>query len=74
MEDGTFAKLRTVQLGYNFPKSICETLHMARLRAYVSAQNLLTIRSCKFTGVDPENPNFGYPIPTNVTLGINVSF
>ena len=35
---------------------------------------LLTIRSSKFTGVDPENPNFGYPIPTNVTLGINVSF
>ncbi len=74
VEDGSFAKLRTVQLGYNFPKSVCETLHMARLRAYVSAQNLLTIRSCKFTGVDPENPNFGYPIPTNVTLGINVSF
>jgi hypothetical protein len=47
---------------------------MARLRAYVSAQNLLTIKSSKFTGVDPENPNFGYPIPTNVTLGINVSF
>ena len=41
---------------------------------YVSAQNLLTIKSKKFTGVDPENANFGYPIPLNVTFGINVSF
>ena len=74
VEDGSFAKLRNIQVGYNFSKRVCETLHMSRLRVYVSAQNLLTIRSSKFTGVDPENPNFGYPIPTNVTMGLNVSF
>ena len=74
VENGSFAKLRTIQFGYNVPKSVCETLHMARLRAYVSAQNLFTLKSASFTGVDPENPNFGYPIPVNVTLGINVSF
>ena len=74
VENGSFAKLRTIQIGYNVPKSICETLHMARLRAYVSAQNLFTLKSASFTGVDPENPNFGYPIPVNVTAGINVSF
>jgi hypothetical protein len=74
VEDGSFAKLRNIQVGYNFSKRVCETLHMSRLRVYVSAQNLLTIRSSKFTGVDPENPNFGYPISTNVTMGLNVSF
>ena len=74
VEDGSFAKLRTIQIGYNVPKHICESIHMARLRAFISAQNLLTIKSSKFTGVDPENANFGYPIPVNVTLGINVSF
>ena len=74
VENGSFAKLRTIQLGYNVPKSLCEKLHLARLRAYVSAQNLLTIKSCGFTGVDPENANFGYPIPVNATLGVNVSF
>ena len=74
VENGSFAKLRTIQFGYNVPKSVCETLHMARLRAYVSAQNLFTLKSASFTGVDPENPNFGYPIPVNVTLSINVSF
>ena len=47
---------------------------MQRLRFYVSAQNLLSIHSKNFTGVDPENPNYGYPIPLNITFGINVTF
>ena len=74
VENGSYAKLRTIQLGYNFPKSICEKMHMERLRMYLSAQNLFTIKSKSFTGVDPENANFGYPIPLNVTFGLNVSF
>ncbi len=74
VEDGSYAKLRTIQLGFNFPTSITEKLYMQRLRMYVSAQNLLTIKAKNFTGVDPENANFGYPIPLNVTFGLNVSF
>ncbi len=74
VENGSFAKLRTIQVGYNFPQTICEKLYMERLRLYLSAQNLLTIKSKKFTGVDPENANFGYPIPLNVTFGVNVTF
>ena len=63
-----------MQLGYNFSKDICEKLYMQRLRLYISAQNLLTIKAKSFTGVDPENANFGYPIPLNVTFGLNVTF
>ena len=74
VENGSYAKLRTIQLGYNFPKSICDKIHMSRLRMYLSAQNLFTIKSKNFTGVDPENANFGYPIPLNITFGLNVSF
>ena len=74
VENGSFAKLRTIQLGYNLPKTICNKMYMERLRLYLSAQNLLTIKSKKFTGVDPENANYGYPIPLNITFGLNVSF
>ncbi len=73
VENGSFAKLRTVQLGYNVPSKALERMHMQRLRLYLSAQNLFTIKSKSFTGVDPENANFGYPIPVNVTFGLNVS-
>lgn len=74
VENGSYLKLRNVQFGYNMPESICEKMKMSRLRFYASAQNLLTIKSKDFTGVDPENPNFGYPIAVNYTFGINVSF
>ena len=72
--NGSFVKLRTIQLGYNMPQSIIDKLHLDRIRIYASAQNLLTIKSSKFTGADPENPGFNYPIPLNLTFGLNVSF
>lgn len=74
VENGSFLKLRNIQLGYNLPKSVTQKMKMERLRFYLSAQNLLTIKSKSFTGVDPENPNYGYPIPLNITFGINVGF
>lgn len=74
VENGSFLKLRNVQLGYNVPENLAKRLKMSRLRFYLSAQNALTIKSKSFTGVDPENANFGYPIPMNLTFGVNVGF
>lgn len=74
VENGSFAKLRTIQLGYNLPEAALSKMHMERVRFYLSAQNLFTIKSKSFTGVDPENAGFGYPIPLNLTFGLNVSF
>jgi len=74
VENGSFLKLRNLQVGYNVPKAWAEKIRMERLRFYLSAQNLLTIKSKDFTGVDPENVNYGYPIPLNITFGVNVSF
>ena len=74
VEDGSYLKLRNIQFGYNLPSAITRKIAMQKFRLYISAQNLLTIKSRNFTGVDPENPNFGYPIATNVTFGFNVTF
>lgn len=74
VENGSFLKLRNLQVGYNVPKAWAEKIRMERLRFYLSAQNLFTIKSKDFTGVDPENVNYGYPIPLNITFGVNVSF
>ena len=51
---------------------------MESARIYLSGQNLLTIKKGwgdnAFTGVDPETPNFAYPVPRAFTFGVNVSF
>ena len=74
VENGSFLKLRNIQLGYTVPAVISKKMRMDRLRFYCSAQNLLTIKSKNFTGEDPENPNFSYPIPVNITFGLNIGF
>lgn len=74
VEDGSFFKLRNMQLGYNLPKKALDTMHAQKFRFYVSAQNLFTVKSRSFTGIDPENPAYGYPIPLTFSVGLNVSF
>lgn len=75
IENGSFLKLRNAQIGYKVPaKLLSEKLKISSLRFYLSGQNLLTIKSKKFSGVDPENPVYGYPIPLNLTFGLNVIF
>lgn len=74
IEDGSYLKLRNVQLGYSLPRSLSQQIRMERLRFYVSGQNLLTIKSKEFSGVDPESNGFGYPIPVSFTLGLNAAF
>ena len=74
VENGSFLKLRNAQIGYNLPEKWASKVKMQRLRLYLSAQNVFTITSKDFTGVDPENPNYGYPIPLTLTFGVNLSF
>ena len=73
IENGKYLKLRMLQLGYNFSEAFTERLMLQSMRVYVSGQNLYTWKAKGFTGVDPETPNFGYPIPMTFTVGINVS-
>ena len=73
IEDGSFLKLRNLQLGYTLPQQMTRKIFIEKLRVYVSGQNLFTIKSKSFTGVDPENAAFGYPIPTTFTVGLNLT-
>lgn len=73
VENGAYLKLRVLQLGYSLPEDIVNKYSISKFRLYANAQNLWTISSSNFTGVDPETPGFGYPLPLTITFGINVS-
>ncbi len=74
VENGSYAKLRTLQLGYSLPDKLLSKLRMTKARVYVSGQNLLTIKSKSLTCTDPENANWAYPIPTSVSFGLQLDF
>lgn len=78
VQDGSYLKLRNIELGYTFPSAISEKMRMERLRLYASARNVFTLKkwwgSDQFTSFDPEMPGYGYLTPFFATIGLNVTF
>jgi TonB-linked SusC/RagA family outer membrane protein len=71
-EDGTYLRLKSVEVGYTLPRF----LGINELRIFANAYNLLTFTKIRY--VDPEHPNdtYGYLYPLNksYTLGLNIRF
>lgn len=78
VEDGSYIKLRNIELGYTFPTHLTEKMCMKNLRLYVSADNVFTLKKFwgadKYTSFDPEWPSYAYLTPFTFNFGINVSF
>lgn len=74
VEPGSYLKLRNLQIGYTLPAVLLTRIKMEKIRFYVSGQNLFTIKSKDFTGLDPENPGLAYPTSKTFTAGVNVTF
>lgn len=85
VEDGSFVRLKTLQLGYTLPLGLTKKMKISKLRLYFSGQNLLTFT--KYSGLDPEvgqnsstdyrsrGVDYGfYPQPRIMTMGVNVTF
>jgi len=88
LKDGSYTRLKNLQLGYNFPVSITDKLKLGSLRVYLSALNLLTFTN--YPGLDPEMTtsdnasgqadlargiDWGtYPVAKSFNFGLNLSF
>lgn len=82
VESGSFARLKSLQLGYSFPKEWLKNAHITNLNLYLAAQNLFTWTS--YRGFDPEvtsgsNVQIGtdagvYPAAKSVSVGISLTF
>lgn len=57
VEDGSYLRLKTVTLSYDFNKKWLKKMHLSKLQAYVTGQNLLTLT--KYSGYDPEVNAYG---------------
>ncbi|WP_282160916.1 SusC/RagA family TonB-linked outer membrane protein [Ulvibacterium marinum] len=88
LEDGSFVRLKNVQLGYTIPKETIRKFNVDKFRIYVSASNLITLT--KYPGLDPEqttsdnstsegalasNIDWGtYPTAVSMSLGLQLKF
>ncbi|SMC43719.1 SusC/RagA family TonB-linked outer membrane protein [Pedobacter africanus] len=83
VEDGSFIRLKTVQLSYSLPSAFLKRIKVKGARVYMAAQNIVTWSN--YSGYDPEvsvrrtalTPGFdysAYPRAFTTTLGLNVNF
>ena len=88
LEDGSFIRVKNIQLGYNFGEKILTKIKMDKLRIYTSASNLFTLT--KYPGLDPEfstsdnskgegdlasGIDWGtYPNALSINLGVQLTF
>jgi hypothetical protein len=70
--DGSYLKLRSVELYFNFPKRLLSRLKLIEARLYVRGMNLLSIDKIKY--VDPEAVGATYPTVSSCNLGIQIGF
>lgn len=88
VEDGSYLRLRNLQVGYTLPADLSQRIGVRNLRLYVQGNNLVTFTG--YSGPDPEvgfftgsgagggSTNFGidegqYPTPKQILFGINLS-
>ncbi len=81
VEDGSFVKIKNIQLGYNLPQS-CTKKTFRSVRIFAQVKNAYTFT--KYRGFDPEISGFGlldtgidrgaYPQARNYTFGVDVKF
>lgn len=75
--DGSYIRLKNVQLLYHFPSKVSRKVGVADIRTYVSATNLLTISKLNEWGLDPEAESGRatyYPQISLITIGLNLNF
>ena len=81
VQDGSYLRLKNIQLGYTLPESLTRKILISQLRLYVAAENLLTLTN--YRGFDPEISSGGtslgvdygvYPQARTFLFGINLKF
>lgn len=80
VEDGSYFRLKNLQIGYTLPNNLVSKLKIEKVRFYLQGTNLFTLTS--YDGLDPElvprsNRTMGvdwqvYPVSKMYTIGVNI--
>ena len=74
MRDGSFLRLKLVELGYTVPQKIVSKWGMSNLRLYMSSTNLFVLSKFKDWDVELAGNGLNYPLQRVFNIGVNVSF
>jgi TonB-linked outer membrane protein, SusC/RagA family len=74
LRNGSYLRLKTVEIGYTIPKSIINKIHLNNVRVFVTGSNLLTWSDFKLWDPEIGDPRGEkYPLTKSLTLGMSVN-
>lgn len=73
MEDGSFLRLKSVEMGYTLPRELMKKLNVRDLRIYVSGTNLFYFSKFKLWDPEMAGNGLGYPVQRVFNVGLNLS-
>ena len=74
MRDGSFLRLKSVELGYKFPDRLMRKAYIKNLRIYTSGTNLLTFSKFKLWDPEMAGSGLGYPVQRVFNFGVQLTF
>jgi TonB-linked SusC/RagA family outer membrane protein len=74
LRDGSFIRLKTVEIGYTLPKKLLSRLHFSNFRIYANGQNLFALSQFKLWDPEMGGNGLGYPVQAVYNFGINFGF
>lgn len=73
LRDGSFLRLKSLEIGYSLPRSVARRMYLENLRIYFNGLNLVTWSHFKLWDPEMAGQGFGYPIQKVFNVGINVN-
>ena len=74
MQDATFLRLKSVEVGYTVPQAMTRKFKVQNLRFYVSGTNLVCWSKFKLWDPEMAGNGLGYPVQRVINVGLNVGF
>nr|WP_315239843.1 TonB-dependent receptor [uncultured Flavobacterium sp.] len=74
MRDGSFLRLKSIEIGYNAPKNFNTKLGLQDLRIYINGSNLAVWSAFKMWDPEMGGSGLGYPIQSVYNVGLKVNF
>jgi len=73
LRDGTFLRLKSIEIGYSLKDKILSRIGLTSLRFYLTGTNLLTFSKFKLWDVEMGGNGLGYPIQKGYNFGVNLN-
>jgi TonB-linked SusC/RagA family outer membrane protein len=74
MRDGSFLRMKTLEIGYTVPRKLLKKMYLDNLRIYATGNNLLLFSGFDLWDIEMGGNGLGYPIQKVYNIGLQIGF